>query len=66
MELILSRKLKSKFILSNNTLKPLNRDKRAILTKEEDLLSLGRRLCIPKGITKEGSTMVWCEKKTCT
>jgi hypothetical protein len=35
----LSRKLKSKFVLSNNTLKLLNLDKRATLTKEEDLLS---------------------------
>ena len=30
MELILSRKLKSKFVLSNNTLKSLNLDKRAM------------------------------------
>ena len=39
MELILSRKLKSEFILSNNILKLLNLGKRAMLTKEEDLLS---------------------------
>jgi len=39
MELILSKKLKSKFVSSNNILKPLNQGKRAILTKEEDLLS---------------------------
>jgi hypothetical protein len=38
--LILSRKLKSKFVSSNNTLKSLSLDKRAMLTKEEDLLSL--------------------------
>ena len=40
MELILSGKLKSKFVSSNNILKPLNLGKRAMLTKEEDLLSL--------------------------
>jgi hypothetical protein len=40
MVLILSRKLKSKFIPSNNIWKPLNQDKRAMLTKGEDLLSL--------------------------
>ena len=40
MELILSRKLKSKFVSSNNTLKALNLGKRAMLTKEEDLLSM--------------------------
>jgi hypothetical protein len=38
--LILSRKLKNKFTSSNDTLKPFNLDKRAMLTKEEDLLSL--------------------------
>ena len=40
MELILSRKLKSKFVSSNNTLKPLNLGKRVMLIKEEDLLSM--------------------------
>jgi hypothetical protein len=40
MELILSKKPKSKFISSNDTLKLLNLDKRAMLSKEEDLLSL--------------------------
>jgi hypothetical protein len=40
MVLILSRKLNIKFASSNNTLKPLNLDKRAMLTKEEDMLSL--------------------------
>ena len=40
MELILSKKLKSKFILSNNILKLLNLGRRATLTKEEDLLKL--------------------------
>ena len=33
----LSRKLKSKFVLSNNTLKPLNLDRRAMRIKEDDL-----------------------------
>jgi hypothetical protein len=40
MVLTLSKMPKSKFVSSNDTLKPLNQGKRVMLTREEDLLSL--------------------------